>query len=155
MRSAQEWASAALAEWAGARGGRIRRVRLRAADVEELRTLRDQLAGVVGDEGGPLPAALPVVAGWDSGGRLVLEPVGTGWQVVAGAVLLEVHRAQQLDEWRRVKICRSPTCRAAFYDRSRNNSAVWHDVRACGNAIKLRASRARAAARAGRAGPRR
>jgi hypothetical protein len=27
--------------------------------------------------------------------------------------------------------------------RSRNTSAVWHDVRFCGNAINLRASRAR------------
>jgi predicted RNA-binding Zn ribbon-like protein len=31
----------------------------------------------------------------------------------------------------------------SFYDRSRNNSAVYHDSRQCGNAIYLRASRAR------------
>jgi predicted RNA-binding Zn ribbon-like protein len=31
----------------------------------------------------------------------------------------------------------------SFYDRSRNNSAVWHDSRACGNAVYLRSSRAR------------
>jgi predicted RNA-binding Zn ribbon-like protein len=36
----------------------------------------------------------------------------------------------------------------AFFDRSRNNSGVWHDVAACGNAINLRASRARRRARA-------
>jgi predicted RNA-binding Zn ribbon-like protein len=42
-----------------------------------------------------------------------------------------------------MRLCRNPTCRAAFYDRSKNNSAVWHDVKACGNAINLRASRAR------------
>ncbi|MEV0066358.1 CGNR zinc finger domain-containing protein [Amycolatopsis sp. NPDC050768] len=155
VRSAQEWASAAIAEWAVAGGGRGRGVRLRAADVEELRAFRDQLVAVAGAGGEPLPAELRVVAGWEAGGRLVLEPAGTGWQVVAGAVLLEVHRAQLLDEWRRVKTCRSPICLAVFYDRSRNNSAVWHDVRACGNAINLRASRARAAARAGVARPRR
>ncbi|MEV4604688.1 CGNR zinc finger domain-containing protein [Amycolatopsis sp. NPDC049253] len=153
VRSAQEWANAAIAEWAAAGGGRGPRVRIRAADVEELRALRDQLVAVVGNEGEPSPAELSVVAEWDSGGRLVLEPAGTGWQVVAGAVLLEVHRAQLLDQWRRVKTCRSPVCLAVFYDRSRNNSAVWHDVRACGNAINLRASRARAAARAGLARP--
>ncbi|MCW2653881.1 MAG: hypothetical protein JWR32_4857 [Mycobacterium sp.] len=31
----------------------------------------------------------------------------------------------------------------SFYDRSRNNGAVWHDSRACGNATYPRASRAR------------
>ncbi|MGY3230346.1 putative RNA-binding Zn ribbon-like protein [Luteibacter sp. HA06] len=33
--------------------------------------------------------------------------------------------------------------RRAFQNRSKNASAVWHDVRVCGNAINLRASRAR------------
>jgi len=31
----------------------------------------------------------------------------------------------------------------AFFDRSRNNSGVWHDVKFCGNAANLRAFRAR------------
>ncbi|MGV9881539.1 CGNR zinc finger domain-containing protein [Streptomyces sp. NPDC003006] len=44
---------------------------------------------------------------------------------------------------RRLKTCRNPLCRVAFYDRSRNNSGVWHDVKTCGNAANLRAYRAR------------
>jgi predicted RNA-binding Zn ribbon-like protein len=40
-------------------------------------------------------------------------------------------------------------CPCAFYDRSRNNSRVWHDVRTCGNVANLRASRARRRAAAG------
>jgi predicted RNA-binding Zn ribbon-like protein len=44
---------------------------------------------------------------------------------------------------RRLKICRNPRCRVAFFDRSRNNSGVWRDVRTCGNAANLRAYRAR------------
>jgi predicted RNA-binding Zn ribbon-like protein len=40
-------------------------------------------------------------------------------------------------------VCRNPRCRVAFYDRSRNNSGVWHDVRTCGNAANLRAHRER------------
>jgi predicted RNA-binding Zn ribbon-like protein len=42
-----------------------------------------------------------------------------------------------------LKVCRNPRCRVAFYDRSRNNSGVWHDVRTCGNAANLRAHRER------------
>jgi predicted RNA-binding Zn ribbon-like protein len=48
-----------------------------------------------------------------------------------------------LDNWRRLKLCRNDRCAVSFYDRSRNNSAVYHDSRECGNAIYLRASRAR------------
>jgi hypothetical protein len=44
---------------------------------------------------------------------------------------------------RRLKTCRETFCRAAFYDRSRNNSRVWHDVHTSGNAVNLRAYRAR------------
>jgi predicted RNA-binding Zn ribbon-like protein len=47
-----------------------------------------------------------------------------------------------LDIWRRLKICRNEMCSLSFFDRS-NNSAVYHDSRVCGNAIYLRASRAR------------
>jgi predicted RNA-binding Zn ribbon-like protein len=45
--------------------------------------------------------------------------------------------------WRTLKFCRNELCSLSFYDRSRNNSAVYHDSRVCGNAIYLRASRAR------------
>ncbi len=51
--------------------------------------------------------------------------------------------AQRLDNWRRLKLCRNDRCAVSFSDRSRNNSAVYHDSRECGNAIYLRASRAR------------
>jgi hypothetical protein len=38
--------------------------------------------------------------------------------------------SQQTGTWRRLKQCRASTCRSAFYDRSKNNSGVWHDVKA-------------------------
>ncbi len=53
------------------------------------------------------------------------------------------HFAQHDGGWSRVKLCREPRCRSAFYDASRNGSAVWHNVRVCGNITNLRASRAR------------
>ncbi|RZB19273.1 CGNR zinc finger domain-containing protein [Streptomyces sp. F001] len=50
---------------------------------------------------------------------------------------------QCTDTLRRLKICRNPRCEAAFYDRSRNNGGVRHNVRVCGNAANLRNCRAR------------
>ena len=66
-------------------------------------------------------------------------------RAVAGrrAVWGEVLLAQRDGRWERLKVCRNPECPCAFYDASRNNSRVWHDVRTCGNVANLRASRAR------------
>jgi len=72
-----------------------------------------------------------------------LHPRGDGWRAIAAAVYLECFIAQRTDTWRRLKTCRNPRCAAAFYDRSRNNSGVWHDVKVCGNAANLRKSRER------------
>jgi len=61
----------------------------------------------------------------------------------AATTLRDGQRAGRLDTWRTLKLCRNELCSLSFYDRSRNNSAVYHDSRVCGNAIYLRASRAR------------
>jgi len=76
-------------------------------------------------------------------GELRLEPAGVGWHQLEAAVWLQVFLGQQNGDWGRLKICRNPVCGSAFFDRSRNNSGVWHDVKVCGNAANLRASRAR------------
>ncbi|GHD42245.1 hypothetical protein GCM10010335_44920 [Streptomyces galbus] len=72
-----------------------------------------------------------------------VTPCGTGCSQVESLLAFECLVAQLSDEWRRLKVCRDAGCRVAFYDRSRNSSRVWHDVRTCGNAANLRASRAR------------
>ncbi|MGX1763100.1 CGNR zinc finger domain-containing protein, partial [Streptomyces lydicus] len=51
--------------------------------------------------------------------------------------------AQSKGTWARLKTCRNPRCQGAFYDRSRNNSGVWHDLHACGMPSNTRAHRAR------------
>jgi predicted RNA-binding Zn ribbon-like protein len=89
-----------------------------------------------------LPSA-SVFARVGSDGTALLEPRGDGSRRVSAIVLIETFTAQRLDTWRRLKICRNDRCAVSFYDRSRNNSAMWHDSRACGNASYLRASRAR------------
>lgn len=45
--------------------------------------------------------------------------------------------------WSRLKICRQPYCRWAYYDHSRNRSRAWCDMATCGNRAKARAFRAR------------
>ena len=84
-----------------------------------------------------------------SGGVVGVQPTGRGARWLAGAVWGEVLLAQHDGRWERLKVCRNPMCPCAFYDRSRNNSRVWHDVRTCGNVANLRASRARRKAAAG------
>ena len=54
-------------------------------------------------------------------------------RVLAGPVLAG-ERA-----WSRLKVCRDPRCRTAFYDASRNGSGVWCSMAACGAANKQRA----------------
>ncbi|WP_103382292.1 CGNR zinc finger domain-containing protein [Pseudonocardia dioxanivorans] len=151
VAQAQAWADEALEAWALEAGQARRRARLTRADVEQLRTLRDQLVAAVRAPGGPVPDALlglSVRSARGADGALLLEPVGRGWELVAGAVLLELHRARELDTWRRVKTCRNEACPGTFYDRSPNNSGAWHDVRSCGNVANLRAARARRRLRA-------
>ena len=116
-------------------------------DVERMRELRATLRAVVADPGGPAASvgwrgpAVSTSFGID--GRLVLEPQGDGYRRFAGLVAIDVFVSQQAGTWSRLRICRNPRCAVAFYDRSRNASAVWHDARICGNAHNLRVSRAR------------
>jgi predicted RNA-binding Zn ribbon-like protein len=76
-------------------------------------------------------------------GEVRLEPAGSGWRWMASALWSEILLSQQHDTWRRIKTCHNHQCGSAFYDRSKNNSGVWCDVKTCGNAANLRASRAR------------
>ena len=112
-------------------------------DVVELRALRTDVERLVS---GDVPAAglvarIGLVLGSDGG--LILEPSGHGFSRFAAQVWTQVFLAQQAGTWRRLKLCHNPPCASAFYDRSKNNSGVWHDVKICGNAANLRASRAR------------
>lgn len=80
---------------------------------------------------------------WDDAGHVRPVPRGSGWRLLASLAAIEVFKAQQDGSWSRIKTCRNPRCAVAFFDRSRNNSGVWHDVKVCGNAANLRAYRAR------------
>ncbi|MFE9728577.1 CGNR zinc finger domain-containing protein [Streptomyces sp. NPDC005794] len=120
-------------------------------DVEQLRAFRDSLrerlaADTKAAEEDPEDIARPqadAALRLAPDGSVVAEPTGSGWHAVVSLVLIEMMNAQRTDQWRRLKVCRSERCRVTFFDRSRNNSAVWHDVRRCGHPANLRAYRAR------------
>ncbi|GLZ55553.1 CGNR zinc finger domain-containing protein [Actinomycetospora sp. NBRC 106378] len=146
LASAREWADTALADHAD--GGPVGGIDLDDRGVDELRALRAELraAVVAGGERDGAPVEVRTagaVLALRPDGTVDLEPRGQGWRRLVGLVLVEVLEAQRADTWRRLKVCRNDRCGVAFYDRSRNNSGAWHDVRVCGNAVNLRASRAR------------
>lgn len=149
---ARRWAGHATAAWAAQHPVTVEPPTLTDRDVVKLRSLRTTLEDWL--SGAPPPAAtrLPGTSQFiiDGGGRVMWTPAGKGWQWMASALWGEMLSSQRAGTWPRLKLCRHPQCRSAFYDRSKNNSGVWHDVKVCGNAINLRASRARRRASNGR-----
>jgi predicted RNA-binding Zn ribbon-like protein len=72
-----------------------------------------------------------------------LEPTAAGIDGALGRLLAIVTRAMDEGTWERLKVCLADTCQWAFYDTSRNRSAVWCDMRVCGNRQKVRSFRER------------
>jgi len=77
-------------------------------------------------------------------GSVSLAAGAPGFAGAMARLLIPVAQALTGDAWQRVKVCRSPDCRWAFYDRSRNRSGVWCEMAVCGNRTKVRAYRERA-----------
>jgi predicted RNA-binding Zn ribbon-like protein len=55
------------------------------------------------------------------------------------AMLAAVVMAVADGTWSRLKACREPSCRWAYYDHSRNRSRSWCSMDLCGNRAKARA----------------
>ncbi|MCV6968560.1 peptide chain release factor 2 [Mycobacterium bohemicum] len=143
--SADDWATGAVRTWASLRGLAGAPPALEEADLVKLRSLRSTIRSMVDHESPPRrgPGAVSASFGLSDSGEVRLEPAGGGWRWLASALWAEILLSQQAGTWRRVKRCHNHHCGSAFYDRSKNNSGVWHDVKTCGNAANLRASRAR------------
>ncbi|MFJ4850084.1 MULTISPECIES: CGNR zinc finger domain-containing protein [unclassified Streptomyces] len=155
LASAQPWLDGVMDAWAGASGRGRERVALIEGDLDELKRLRTRLRqalSAAGPEaaagaGDALLAAEAVTLRLAADATVTVEPRGDGARRVTSAVLAECLVAQTRGVWPRLKICRYGRCAVAFYDHSRNSSAVWHDARVCGNTVNLRASRERRRAR--------
>jgi len=143
--SAQAWGGQAARAWSAERGVESAPPALNDHDAANLRTLRAVLARLVA--GNPIDKSdmhsNAVTFALSDGGDVRLEPTGRGWRWLSSASWSEVLLAQQTGSWQRIKTCHNPDCGSSFYDRSKNCSGVWHNVKTCGNAANLRASRAR------------
>ncbi|GAA5186826.1 CGNR zinc finger domain-containing protein [Rugosimonospora acidiphila] len=148
--TAQQWFSSHLAGREPITGGgQHPPIVFTGRDLQKLADLRSRLRhGLRHRDDGDAPgwiveAGVSVQLRQTGDGTVIASPHGTGWRLVASLLLTESLLAQQNNQWPRLKVCRSPECGTAFYDRSRNNIGVWHNVLVCGNAINLRTSRAR------------
>jgi predicted RNA-binding Zn ribbon-like protein len=72
-----------------------------------------------------------------------LEPRGQGVAAAFGKLVAIAFLASFDGSFEHLKLCADPTCRAVFYDRSRNRSGKWCSMEACGNRAKVRAWRER------------
>ncbi len=83
-------------------------------------------------------------------GTVDLRSAGAdGLSSLAAALLLFIRDAQRDGSWARLKACRNPDCRWAFYDRSHAGRGAWCDMAVCGNRIKNRNLRTRRSTRSG------
>ena len=80
---------------------------------------------------------------FDKEGKSRLVPAADGVDGALGRLLTIVHEADREGQWVRLKICPADDCQWAFYDRSRNRSATWCDMKVCGNRHKVREYRER------------
>src|SRR5262245_9069673 len=146
---AQRWVTDALATWSRVSGLPAPVILLSSTDMRSLRRLRTTFENVIlavgrnQPEGTLPPADVPVSLVPDADGWVRIVPTGRGTRWLASALWAEALLAQQAGLWPRLKLCHNVDCRAAFFDASRNNSGVWHDVSTCGNTANLRAFRER------------
>ena len=115
-------------------------------EVQDLRRVRDLLQGVVRNE---LPASV-LSADLEGVHRLpVLDEDGLRWQLMgadgAPARLVLAWAAVELEAPGRLRPCENHDCRRFLLDRSRNNTGRWCSMEVCGNRMKARRHRARAA----------
>jgi predicted RNA-binding Zn ribbon-like protein len=80
---------------------------------------------------------------FDGHGHVHVEPDAAGVSGALGRLLALVAAAQDEGTWTRLKACLADDCQWAYYDKSRNRSAVWCDMASCGNRQKVRSYRER------------
>ncbi len=76
-------------------------------------------------------------------GAIQFRPTRSGVAGGLAIVLAAVGEAMADGSWRKLKACRSDTCRYAFIDRARNQSRQWCSMQVCGNREKARTFRER------------
>jgi hypothetical protein len=141
--TAQQWVDEVVPYWCASFGADDPHLVVTMAELPRLRAVRDALRATLGDHD---VADAPITGNVDitvTAAGAHLEPHGVGADWLAAAVAIEAATAHAQDTFRRLKLCHEPQCRTALYDRSKNNSRVWHDTATCGNKANARAHRAR------------
>jgi len=128
------------------------------ADLKNAIAVREAIRGVIGANTGAAIYPLDVAtlneavtasrlrARFGADGKARLEPDSGGVAGAMGRMVAAVFTAMADENWSRLKLCGSPTCRWAFYDQSRNHSSRWCTMASCGNRQKARRFRQRAKA---------
>jgi len=88
-----------------------------------------------------------------AGGSVDLRPDAEAGTSALGRLLLIIRDAQRDGMWQRLKACRNPDCRWAYYDRSHAGRGAWCDMAVCGNRIKNRNLRSRRSGAVGSTDP--
>jgi predicted RNA-binding Zn ribbon-like protein len=121
-----------------------------ASDLKHAIALREAIRGAIGPNAGflvyPVDVATLNGAATASGlrmrfgadGKPRLEPEVTGAVGAMGRIVATLYAAMEDENWTRLKLCSSPACRWAFYDRSKNHSSRWCTMASCGNREKAR-----------------
>lgn len=120
------------------------------ADLKHAIALREAMRGVIGANTGQVvyPVDLATLneaatasrlkMRFGADGKARLEPESAGAVAAMGRLVASLYSAMQDEDWERIKLCGSPTCRWAFYDRSKNQSSRWCTMASCGNREKAR-----------------
>jgi predicted RNA-binding Zn ribbon-like protein len=90
-----------------------------------------------------LAAQLPLVV--DVAGEVprLIPATGRSFDDALARILAAVAGAVADGTWTRMKVCRQPDCRWAYFDESRNRSRTWCSMETCGNRAKARMFRER------------
>src|ERR1700674_2945803 len=143
-----------LSAWLGERGLVSRGTALAQADLSAAITFRETLRDVLepsaghAESAGAIARLDKIAAGVplrvQMGATPRLEPgEAAGIEPAIGRLLAIIYESVTEGTWQRLKVCRSDTCRWAFYDSSRNRSGAWCTMAVCGNRQKGRTFRRR------------
>lgn len=124
-------------------------------DVTRARAVREALRELLGGNGGhpvdpsavrlldAVSANVPLAVRFDDAGHPILRSSGAGLAGALGTLMADIATAVADGTWVRLKVCRSDTCRWAYWDGSRNRSGTWCSMAVCGNRMKGRRYRRR------------
>jgi hypothetical protein len=143
LGTAQAWVAGLANEWAAIHGGTVPDSSLTARGLARVRRLRSTVRhALLRETTATLRAPIEISV---RGDQVAVTPTGTDGRWLESAVGAELLLAQQDNILRRLKLCRNPVCRAAFYDQSKNSSKIWHDMARCGTPLHVREYRKRLA----------